>query len=571
MTLPSFSIVIPTYQRREIVARAVRALASLEYRGKIELIVVVDGSTDGTADALRAVELPFPVSVIEQANAGAGAARNRGAAAASGEVLLFLDDDMICTPELLTEHARSHAEGADAVVGDFVFDEGSLAGFHSDNMATWFRRAGQGRAARGEVRPCDFFSGQMSIRREVFNAVGGFDETFTSDDKFAGEDCDLGASLRNHKVVHNARALTSHVYVVTPSELMARAFTSGRGGALFLSRHPELSGPFFADTRKMRPWVHLLARRIGRVPGLARLLAGIVGRAGDLVLRTKWRSNARFAHLFNTVRNIAYWSALDRGLDASYRRSVTVLCYHAIADHSADPVLAPYGIPPERFRQQIDWLSRSGYTFLSPQQFLDFLDGRRVPPRKSILLTFDDCYTDLADAVRDVLGPRQIPSLAFCVAAIPSNSNEWDTPKGAARQALLPLSELAALQTDGLEVGSHGLTHRSLPTLAGPEMIAEISEPAGVLQRAGLPRPRFFAYPFGAHDHASREEVRRAGFDAAFGVSAGRADRMCDRFDVPRVSPSPNDQGLRLSLRVNFPVLYDWLVARAHSLRQLRR
>ena len=48
MTLPSFSVVIPTYQRRETVVRAVRALAAIDYPGEVELIVIIDGSTDGT-------------------------------------------------------------------------------------------------------------------------------------------------------------------------------------------------------------------------------------------------------------------------------------------------------------------------------------------------------------------------------------------------------------------------------------------------------------------------------------------------------------------------------------------
>ena len=111
------SIVIPTYERREVVPRTVTALASQSYED-FEVIVVVDGPTDGTASALRELSTPFRLTVLEQPNSGAAAARNAGAAAAAGELLLFLDDDMEADPALLAEHDGSQREGADLVLGD---------------------------------------------------------------------------------------------------------------------------------------------------------------------------------------------------------------------------------------------------------------------------------------------------------------------------------------------------------------------------------------------------------------------------------------------------------------------
>ena len=62
---PSISVVIPTFDRRDVVCRAVRALAAMSYAGPVELIVVVDGSTDGTAEALSVIQLPFRTRIIE--------------------------------------------------------------------------------------------------------------------------------------------------------------------------------------------------------------------------------------------------------------------------------------------------------------------------------------------------------------------------------------------------------------------------------------------------------------------------------------------------------------------------
>ncbi|HWO84528.1 MAG TPA: glycosyltransferase, partial [Solirubrobacterales bacterium] len=112
-----FSVVIPTYQRRQTVVRSVTALAG-QTCSDFEVVVAVDGSSDGTADALRGLETSFPLRVLEQPNRGRAAAVNAGAAAAGGELILFLDDDMRADPRLLEEHERSHREGADVVMGD---------------------------------------------------------------------------------------------------------------------------------------------------------------------------------------------------------------------------------------------------------------------------------------------------------------------------------------------------------------------------------------------------------------------------------------------------------------------
>lgn len=133
---PRFSVVIPTYRRRDRVVRNVQALAEQDF-SDFEAIVVDDGSDDGSAEALRALEVPFPLAVLEQENQGAAGARNVGARAARGEILLFLDDDMEAASSLLAEHERSHREGADLVVGDMPLHPDSPAGLLSWGVGFW--------------------------------------------------------------------------------------------------------------------------------------------------------------------------------------------------------------------------------------------------------------------------------------------------------------------------------------------------------------------------------------------------------------------------------------------------
>ena len=90
------SVVVPTFNRREIAARTLATLfAQNSPPSSYEVVVVVDGSTDGTATALQSLRPDCSFRVIEQENRGLAGARNSGYKAAAADLVLFLDDDML--------------------------------------------------------------------------------------------------------------------------------------------------------------------------------------------------------------------------------------------------------------------------------------------------------------------------------------------------------------------------------------------------------------------------------------------------------------------------------------------
>src|SRR5437868_2151795 len=104
------SVVIPTYNRKEILSSLLARMFNHDFpTTAYEVIVVVDGSTDGSAQFLHSLKAPCAFRVIEQPNEGRSAARNVGARAAMGRFILFLDDDMWCDRKLLTYHFESQS------------------------------------------------------------------------------------------------------------------------------------------------------------------------------------------------------------------------------------------------------------------------------------------------------------------------------------------------------------------------------------------------------------------------------------------------------------------------------
>jgi glycosyltransferase involved in cell wall biosynthesis len=302
---PSITIVVPTYQRREMVVDTVRALSDLQYQGEFEILVVVDGSTDGTAAGLAELECAVPLRVLQQENRGLAAARNRGAAGSRNEVLLFLDDDMKATPDLLEQHARCYGEGADAVVGDCppVIGPGAqlLSGVLSD-----------GRYREGlRLTAFDIFGGHLSVKRSAFEQLGGFDERFNEGGKYGDEDIDFGRRLLDqYKVVHNRQAFCAQQIVVGPSKYIRRAREIASADLYFAAKHPELARELFERRGASR--ISKSLRLLTAIPLLPRILADLGGRAADASTRTRLGSTRALARIFGASYALAYWSTVRK-------------------------------------------------------------------------------------------------------------------------------------------------------------------------------------------------------------------------------------------------------------------
>ncbi|HVY25559.1 MAG TPA: glycosyltransferase family 2 protein [Polyangiaceae bacterium] len=186
------SVVIPTYNRRDRLARVLAALSRqtlpLE---SFEVVVVDDGSSDGTSDYLASYKSPFELLSLRLSNGGPARARNAGVEAASGAVILFIDDDVEPSDSLLAEHLKAHqAEDNVVVIGPL----GSLP-HYDDPWVAWEQRKVEGQyeaMLRGDWAPTfrQFWTGNASVAKRHLIAAGLFDPSY-----LRAEDVELGLRL----------------------------------------------------------------------------------------------------------------------------------------------------------------------------------------------------------------------------------------------------------------------------------------------------------------------------------------------------------------------------------------
>ena len=543
---PRFSVVIPTHQRRETIVRNVTALDRQSFRD-FEAIVVVDGSTDGTAGALRALDLSFPLTVIEQPNQGVAAARIAGAAAACGGVLLFLDDDMEPEPRMLAEHEGSHRQGFDYVLGDLPLHPDSPRNLLSWGVGLWASsRRERLEAAGNELGLDDLLTGQVSVSREAFDRVGGFDASFTRDGLVPSGDVDFGYRIlkAGYRATFNPAAISHQYYDVDPGDYLRRAYDIGASEQELVIKHPEQAekldrAPFFHTRTSGWTLGRLVAAPSALVRPLSSAIAGLVrsGRRGDRVRR-----------LFFAMRTLEY----RRGARASRSQLSTgqalVLAYHAIGDLGDDP-LREYAVTTAALGEQLDDLRRRGWTFIDLERLLRALRGEEALPERAVLVSFDDAYKDLLESGLEVLEARGVPAVVFAVAGSIGGTNDWRR-EGAAELPLLDAEGLRAIAERGIEVGSHCMSHRPLTATPDEDLDRELSGSAEAIAALGLPRPRALAYPHGEWTKAAARAAFQAGYAAAFTVEPGLASRAGNRFALPRIEVLASDTPLTLRVKI---------------------
>jgi glycosyltransferase involved in cell wall biosynthesis len=231
---PKASVVVPTYNRYDILTRCLQSLFDQTAApSTYEVIVIDDGSTDGTPEMVKEMTTKAPCNLIyiRQKNSGRSRARNVGVLAAHGEYIIFLDGDMVVKRAFVTAHLAAHHKPGLVVNGPVVNTPVLVDPNIGPQKIKDFSRA-------------FFATGNVSIAREKLITAGLFDEDFV---EYGWEDLELGERLRKmgFKAIKSPAACSFHLqprltFENIPS-LIAKEKERGHMGVLFYRKNPSSS------------------------------------------------------------------------------------------------------------------------------------------------------------------------------------------------------------------------------------------------------------------------------------------------------------------------------------------
>ena len=269
---PLITVQMCTYNRRALLGRVLQALFEQDLdANQYEIVLVDDGSTDGSyEEVIATLRPPCALYVVRQKNAGLARGRNVGIARARGEIILFMDDDVLATPGLLSAHLRFHRSHARSICRAGVIN---VAGFGDLPPARYSWRNYSG---------AYFWTTNVSLPLSLVRDAGGFDERFR---EYGWEDLELGFRLRQmgvpsilarDAVVYHYKPPVPHANVAA---MIRQARAQGRTAVQFLDKHPHWRVALATgQIAPLRFWSGV-ARAAGW-SGVLRRIAG-VGVGGD--------------------------------------------------------------------------------------------------------------------------------------------------------------------------------------------------------------------------------------------------------------------------------------------------
>jgi peptidoglycan/xylan/chitin deacetylase (PgdA/CDA1 family)/GT2 family glycosyltransferase len=543
------SVVLPTYNRCSILPQILAHLLEQDFPAEdYEIIVVDDGSNDGTESFLKTLKPDGRVRQFRQHHAGPASAREVGIQNAQGEFILMFDDDLLCDPGLITAHLRVHrACGIQRCISVGMIVEDSQESAVALRSSEWLRSERE--SMLGDERDLRVlrFAPNSCASRAFLLEVGGYDENFA----YAHEDAELGFRLfkAGASFIPVEGATVRHLS--TKSETWLTGEGAELGGAAEVSlcrKHPEYR-PYSSLARLHKAGSVLSCAR----PQLVRFsvnAANLFGIMRNTLARDRRGRGKLLGYeysmrlLRSAIQSCGGWKRFRD----EFWRSLPVLLYHNVA-HPVRSVFPELTIAPEVFAAQMIWLKENGYTTITPSDWGDWRSAAVGLPERPVLITFDDAYQSLVKHAFPVLESLGFQATVFVPTGHIGGRNEWDRAAGAEALTLMNADQIREWAQKGINFGGHSRSHIDLASHALDVVRGEVEGCADDLVELLGVEPSSFAYPWGVHTKKIASEVRRR-FRLAFTTQEGLNDLATEAYSLRRTVVLPDESLTLFKLRV---------------------
>lgn len=230
---------------------------------------------------------------------------------------------------------------------------------------------------------------------------------------------------------------------------------------------------------------------------------------------------------------------------------VPVLMYHRVGE-AHNPWERKYCVTPQRFTDHMRTLNRAGWRAVTIEAFFAWLDGDRVLPEQSFLLTFDDGFLGVYEHAAPVLSELNWPATVFLVTQLIGRRDTWceaHNPSGVT-YPLMDATHICGLRANGFSFHSHTRTHADLPTLDDKALAGQLTGSREDLQALFGETADYLAYPYGHYDDRVLRATQMAGYRAAFSVQPGFNRRDIDHFCIRRLDVFGTDSAAALKRKI---------------------
>lgn len=244
-------------------------------------------------------------------------------------------------------------------------------------------------------------------------------------------------------------------------------------------------------------------------------------------------------------------------------RQLSILMYHQVGRFAPMRAHRANYCDAGRFERQMAMLAHTRFNVIGLDQALAGLQGQEPLPPRALVLTFDDAYAGFIDHVAPVLSARGFPAMVYAISDWIGQRMRWATPSpGRAEPLLMSADQLRGLRAAGIQVGSHGVSHRKLATLAPDDQARELRQSRETLEDLLGEPVEHFCYPFGSFDQETVRLAAAAGYRSAMTCLRGAATTLDHPLVLPRKAISYGDNLIGVAWKLlkhrPKPALEEW-------------
>ncbi|SDE87163.1 polysaccharide deacetylase family protein [Sporomusa acidovorans] len=217
-------------------------------------------------------------------------------------------------------------------------------------------------------------------------------------------------------------------------------------------------------------------------------------------------------------------TAVVAGRDSNRAANSSLADVPILNYHKVDNFYHALSVSPQEFEEQMAYLAKNGFTTITPDQLMAYLNHDRELPEKPIIITFDDGYLDNYTNAYPVMKKYGFTATIFLVTNLVGHDERFMT-----------WEQVQTMQQDGFVFGSHTVSHIPLNKLPREQAMAELIDSRKEIEYRLGTKTRYFAYPTGAYNSQVEEMVKQAGYKAAFTIRYGQAGAESNPYALERI------------------------------------